>query len=150
MDKELIAPCGANCAVCSGYLALKYKIKEKGIRMAYCAGCRPRGKQCAFLKKKCMPLLNNKIEFCYECKDFPCSRLKHISDRYQKLFRTSFIGNLEFIEKSGVEKFLKSQEEKWRCKRCGGTICCHNDLCFVCDFKKLKDKNIYGKNKTKS
>ncbi|MFC1995459.1 DUF3795 domain-containing protein [Chloroflexota bacterium] len=51
MNEELIAPCGMNCGICSGYLASKYDIKSKGIKMPYCIGCRPRDKKCAFLKK---------------------------------------------------------------------------------------------------
>ena len=29
MKAELVAPCGMDCAVCSGYLALKYDLKGK-------------------------------------------------------------------------------------------------------------------------
>jgi hypothetical protein len=60
MNKELIAPCGMNCALCANYLA---KIR-----------------------------------------------------------------------------FLIGQAETWRCPRCGGTVSCHNGLCFSCDFETLKGK----------
>jgi hypothetical protein len=99
---ELIAPCGMNCAICSEYLALRYDIKNKGVKIPYCNGCRPRGKNCAFLKKRCELLLNNIVTFCYECKDFPCERLKHIDQRYQTLFRMSLTDNIEFIKKNGI------------------------------------------------
>ncbi|MGA3288914.1 MAG: DUF3795 domain-containing protein [Candidatus Bathyarchaeia archaeon] len=52
VNPELIAPCGMNCALCSGYLALKNDVKSKGVRMSYCTSCRPRNKNCSFLKKK--------------------------------------------------------------------------------------------------
>jgi hypothetical protein len=29
MEEKLIAPCGMNCGICSGYLALKHDIKSK-------------------------------------------------------------------------------------------------------------------------
>jgi len=32
-SKELVAPCVMNCAICSGYLALKHEVKTKEIRM---------------------------------------------------------------------------------------------------------------------
>jgi hypothetical protein len=35
MKDELIAPCDMNCAVCSGYIALKNDVKKKGVRMSY-------------------------------------------------------------------------------------------------------------------
>jgi len=137
---ELIAPCGMNCAVCSGYLALKNDVKSKGIRMPYCKGCRPRDKKCAFLKKRCDLLLSNKVEFCYECKDFPCERLIHVDKRYQTFFRMSMVGNLESIKRNGMSKFLEAQEEKWRCPKCGEEICCHNGICFNCSLDKLQNK----------
>jgi hypothetical protein len=141
---ELVAPCGMNCAICSGYLALRYDVKNKGIRMPYCEGCRPRDKKCAFLKKTCKLLLDKKVEFCYECEDFPCERLKHLDKRYQTLFRTSLIANLESMRKYGTPKFLEIQKEKWQCPKCGEVLCCHNGICFNCDLDKLqKKKKLY-------
>ena len=31
MNEELIAHCGMNCAICSGYLAYRHDVKSKGI-----------------------------------------------------------------------------------------------------------------------
>jgi hypothetical protein len=140
MKPELVAPCGMNCAVCSGYLALQYDVKSKGIRMPYCIGCRPRDKKCAFLKKRCELLLNNKVEFCYECEYFPCERLRRIDKRYQTFFRMSLIENLESIRENGVTDFLKMQEKKWRCPNCSEVVCCHNGICFNCSLEQLKNK----------
>jgi hypothetical protein len=138
--EALIAPCGMNCAVCSSYLGLQNDVKSKGVRIPYCEGCRPRDKQCAFLKKRCEKLLNKEVVFCYECKDFPCENLKKIDHRYQKFYKMSFIENLQAIEKNGVDRFFHTQEEKWRCPTCGRLICCHNGLCFHCDIDSLKKK----------
>lgn len=140
MREELIAPCGMDCAICSGYLALKNDVRKKGVRMPYCKGCRPRDKKCSFLKKRCELLLNNKVEFCYECEKFPCDNLKHIDKRYQTLFRMSVIDNLNFIKENGLAKFLESQRKKWQCPDCGEVICCHNGICFSCSLEKLKNK----------
>jgi len=140
MREELIAPCGMDCNVCSGYLALKHEVREKGVKMAYCKGCRPRDKRCAFLKKRCELLLNNKVEFCYECEEFPCENLKHLDKRYRTLFRMSFIDNLNFIKEYGLAKFLERQKKKWQCPDCGEVICCHNGICFNCGLEKLKNK----------
>lgn len=140
MKEELIAPCGMNCNVCAWYLALRQDVKNKEIRMPYCEGCRLKNRKCAFLKKKCKLLLNNKVKFCYQCKDFPCERLKHIDKRYRTFFRTSFIDNLKFIKKNGMPEFLKKEEKKWQCPKCGGVICCHNGICFNCSLDKLKEK----------
>jgi hypothetical protein len=143
-SEELIAPCGMNCALCSGYLANKYNIKEKGIKMPYCTGCRPRDKICAFLKKSCKLLLDKKIKYCYECGKFSCDGLKTIDKRYRERYRMSMIDNLNFIREKGIGKFLLSERKKWQCPGCGEFICCHNGLCFRCNLKELgKLKNKY-------
>jgi hypothetical protein len=140
MKKELVAPCGMNCAVCSSYLARQYDLKKQGIMRSYCAGCRPRGKNCAFMKKACAKLGEGLVKYCYECAEYPCRRLKHLDKRYRTNYRMSMIENLEYIKEHSMEEFLKKEEEKWRCLECGGTICCHNGLCFECGLEKLKNK----------
>jgi len=138
--EELIAPCGMNCNICSGYLALKYKLKNTGIHIPYCKGCRPRDKQCAFLKKRCKRLQNKTVQFCYECPKYPCENLNHIDSRYRTFFQMSFLENLRDIKEYGMEKFLRKEEKKWGCPTCGGVLCCHNGLCFWCDRETLKTK----------
>ena len=143
-SSQLIAPCGMNCIICSGYLAFKHDVKSKGIRMSYCMGCRPRDKKCAFLKKRCSLLLSKKVTYCHECKEFPCDNLIRIDKRYRTFFRMSMIQNLEFIKKDGIIIFLEREKERWRCPTCGGTICCHNGICFECGLEQLKArKKVY-------
>ncbi len=137
--EELIAPCGMNCALCSSYLAKKNNIKEKGVKMSYCAGCRLRDKKCAFIKKNCPLLLNNKIKYCYECDKFPCEKLKALDERYRKKFRMSMINNLNLIKEKGIKKLLLSEKKKWQCPKCGEFICCHNGLCFKCVLEKIRN-----------
>jgi hypothetical protein len=93
LSAELIAPCGMNCALCSSYLALTNKLKSKGVKMPYCTGCRARNKQCAFLKKHCTRLLKVEVNFCFECPDFPCDRLKKLDDRYKSRYKMSMVDN---------------------------------------------------------
>jgi hypothetical protein len=140
MNKELIAPCGMNCAICSGYLAFKHDVKSKGIRMSYCAGCRPRNKKCAFLKKTCSLLLTGGVKYCYECNTFPCKRLADLDKRYRSLYRMSMIENLQSIMTNSMGQLLQEQEKKWKCPECGEVICCHNGLCFNCNLDMLRQK----------
>ena len=144
MENKLIAPCGMNCEICSGYLAFKHDVKNKGVKMPYCIGCRPRDKKCVFLKKRCTILMKEKVKYCYQCKKFPCESLQQIDKRYKPHFRMSMIENLKSIKKKGIKKFLKTQQEKWRCPKCGGVICCHNGICYDCELDKLKSiKKLY-------
>jgi hypothetical protein len=144
MNETLIAPCGMNCAICSGYLAFKHAVKSQGIRMTYCTGCRARNKKCAFLKKRCNLLMNGTVTYCYECSDFPCKHLETIDKRYRSTFRMSLIENLKTIKNSSITRLLEEQESKWKCSKCGGVICCHNGICFDCGLEKLRNKrNLY-------
>jgi hypothetical protein len=140
MEEILIAPCGMNCALCAGYLARKNDLKRAGIMKSYCAGCRPRGKNCAFMKKKCDLLGDGRVQYCYECMEFPCRRLQQLDERYRTHYRMSMIENLEYIKEHGMKMFLDKEAEKWRCPECGGVICCHNGICFSCGLEKLKNK----------
>ncbi len=94
LRKELIAPCGMNCNVCSSYLALENDTKAKGVKLPYCIGCRLRDKQCSFVKKKCKKLLNHKVEFCYECNEFPCELIIKLGKSYEKRYRMNMVENL--------------------------------------------------------
>jgi hypothetical protein len=129
-----------NCALCSSYLAMKYDLRKQGIFRSYCAGCRPRGKNCAFMKKACEKLGNGLVQYCYECEEFPCRRLKNLDKRYRTRYHMSMIENLRYLKEFGMKKFLEKEEEKWRCPECGAVICCHNGICFSCGLEKLKNK----------
>ncbi|MBU4450723.1 MAG: DUF3795 domain-containing protein [Actinobacteria bacterium] len=134
LSKELIAPCGMNCGICSNYLAYKNNISGKGF--PNCIGCRARNKQCAFLKKRCiddLKLLKGEIEFCFECNYYPCEILTVLDKRYRERFGMSMIDNLNEIKSKGINYFIENQEKKYRCKKCGNLISVHSNKCFACD-----------------
>jgi hypothetical protein len=129
-DTELIAPCGMNCRLCVGYFG--YTISG-GKRKKRCIGCEPSGKHCAFIKKRCKRLTKKEINYCYECRDFPCSQLEKLDKSYRKRFEMSMIDNLENIRDMGMENFLKQQEKKYRCPNCGDVKCVHTKKCYNCE-----------------
>ena len=143
MKEELIAPCGMDCGLCVSYLAKETQLSSKGFKKRYCDGCLPRGKHCLFMRDSCELLGKGKVRFCFECGSYPCRRLKSLDERYRANYHMSMTDNLEMIREHGVESFLAKEEEKWKCPKCGGTICCHNGLCLVCDIEKLRKKKSY-------
>ncbi len=143
MEEDLVAPCGMNCNICAAHQALVHDLKSKGIRVPYCAGCRPRQKSCAFLKKRCDLIGKDKVRYCYECSSFPCRQLATIDSRYRKRYRMSEIENLIHIRDKGIESFLSSEEKRWACTRCGGVVSCHNGMCFGCDLETLGRKKRF-------
>jgi hypothetical protein len=131
LKAQLIAPCGMNCAVCSAYIAQRLDLEKKGIRRTYCVGCRPRGQNCTFMSHICRKIGEGLVEYCYECLEFPCPRLKRLDKRYQK-YNVSMIDNLNFVKEQGMDKFLAKEIEKWKCPKCGDLICCHTQACYNC------------------
>ena len=129
MKSELIAPCGMNCSICIAFFGYTMSNKKRKIK---CLGCKPTIKSCAHLKKYCKKLTKEEIEYCYQCSDFPCKQLQKLDNKYRSRFDMSMIDNLEYIKQNGMEKFLKKQQDKYKCPKCGGVICVHNDICYNC------------------
>ncbi len=122
-----IAPCGMNCSTCLAFLRTKNT----------CGGCRgsdeaiwPSCTKC--IVRSCEHLEKTESKFCYECQKFPCRRIKQLDKRYRTRYDVSFIENLLQIKTVGLEKFMESEIEKWRCPICGGTVCVHRWGCLKC------------------
>jgi hypothetical protein len=126
----LIAPCGMNCGICKAYLRERNK----------CPGCRgdDTNKPVTRLRckiKTCEFFKNENTKFCFECGNFPCPDLEHLDGRYRKNYNMSMIENLENIKNFGIKKFLRDEDVKWTCSKCGGTICVHEGYCYSCGKK---------------
>jgi len=52
---------------------------------------------------------NAKIEYCFDCGDFPCARLVHLDKRYRAKYGTSVMDNLLNIKKIGIKKFIENE-----------------------------------------
>ena len=116
-----------NCAICMAY------IREKDT----CPGCRDRGvyrscRKCII--RNCKELKKSKKKFCADwCKKYPCRRLRQLDKRYRTKYNMSMLENLEYISRKGINKFVKKEAKRWRCKHCGHLRSCHRKKCLVCD-----------------
>lgn len=131
MIKDLIAPCGMNCAVCSRYLSHKNKLKR-----SQCRGCRSRQTPCTYLFGKCAGINHGKDAnpvFCFECDQYPCKHINRMDERYRTRYGMSVRDNLETIREKGLEALIEEQCRIHRCDRCGEMISVHNGKCFRCD-----------------
>lgn len=127
-DRALIAPCGINCGTCLGHLRTKNR----------CIGCWPntgfKVPHCSLCKiKNCEHLSQTESKFCYECKMFPCKRLKQLDKRYRTKYHVSLIENLLSIKEIGIDAFLAKESVWWTCPNCGATICVHREICLNCN-----------------
>jgi hypothetical protein len=132
MTAELIAPCGMNCALCASYLEHAADVPKKAAKVPHCAGCRPRDKQCAFIKKRCAKIGRKEIDFCFECGEMPCTDLLRVDKLYRTRYGMSMVTNLEFLRAKGMAAFLRRQKKEHACAKCGGIVCVHNGECCAC------------------
>ena len=135
---DLVAPCGINCAICRGYITCKHKIPRVRGKISYCTGCSSRSKNC-YIKRNCRKLTKHEIQSCSECDVMPCARLDHLDKRYRERYGMSVVENLKMIKAKGMEEFLKSQEEQYRCPSCGDVVCVHDAKCYSCSYKRTKE-----------
>lgn len=141
IKKDLIAPCGMNCAICSKYLAYVHRLSKP-----QCPGCRPGNQPCDYLFKKCLGINrslqgNSTAHFCSACDLYPCKEIDRMDKRYRKNYQMSVKQNLTSIEEEGMAKFIETQYRTYRCHQCGGVISVHNKKCFACDkISKLVEK----------
>ena len=126
-DKKIIAPCGVNCGVCIAYLREKNKCcscMSSGMnKPAHCSKCRI---------KFCDEHKKSEFTHCYECRKFPCTRLKSLDKRYVEKYHLSLIKNSVCISEYGFDEYIKNENEKWKCKHCGEVLCVHRNGCLNC------------------
>jgi len=126
---NLIAPCGMNCGLCSGYLRAKKPCPgcrgDDANKPTYCVVCRI---------KNCEQLSGNEQSFCGDCESFPCKRLKQLDKRYRTKYGMSMIENLARIREIGLDEFVAEEKKRWTCPECGGLICVHKVTCLACGY----------------
>ncbi len=128
---DLIAPCGMNCGLCIGHLRERKP----------CGGClgindtnKPKAcKSCTVVR--CEDLNKTESGFCYDCSKYPCRRLKTLDKRYRTNYGMSMFENLHFIKENGLEEFLRLEEQRWKCEKCGSGLSVHRDNCLNCNYK---------------
>jgi len=126
-DKErmLIAPCGIYCGNCVLYRAhtdqaLREKIAQRlGIpakKVPVCIGCRPAkgnikvAEGTPICDTYACAVNNKRVEFCYQCEDFPCLKLAPCADRAQEIPHNTKVYSLVLLQKLGVDAWLEGYE----------------------------------------
>lgn len=129
MNTASVAPCGVICDLCLGFQREKNK----------CVGCNNTGNKpyhCTVCSiKLCAEKNGDEKLLCYDCKKFPCRRIKDLDKRYRIKYGESLIQNLQSIKEEGFESFIKIEKEKWKCTKCGQLLCVHKEVCLKCGNK---------------
>ena len=118
---DLVAPCGIDCGTCELYLCkdngklLEYLL-SKGIPSDKlpCAGCRANQGNCPVIGNQCATyacVVGKEVNFCFQCNEFPCSKLNPSADRAGVLPHNMKVFNLCSIQRKGVEGFIEISTE---------------------------------------
>jgi hypothetical protein len=129
MDDTSVAPCGVICDICLGFQRDKKK----------CVGCNNTGNKpyhCTVCSiKVCDEKKGNEKLLCYDCDKFPCKRIVSLDKRYTQKYGESPIQNLTRIKNTGLSEFIATENEKWKCNKCGQLLCVHKEVCLNCGNK---------------
>jgi hypothetical protein len=128
IEDYLFAPCGMNCLAC--YVHLKTKKP--------CDGClgndknKPERCRTCEIKNCC---IEKGIQYCFECNEYPCKRIKNLEKSYNKRYGASLIENSRMVKEKRIAYFQQTEAQKWTCQDCGGIISIHDKICSECHKK---------------
>jgi hypothetical protein len=116
-ELKMVAPCGINCGGCPVHAckdnpSMKEALTARALNkdLVPCNGCRLNKGMCAFHPGECATYECVKakgVTFCFECDEYPCSKLYPCVDRAEILPHNMKMVNLAHIEKHGIASFLK-------------------------------------------
>jgi hypothetical protein len=156
--EHLVAACGTYCGACPAFIAkhcedeqVKIKLQkrsssepekpQKGIPSSnwmdglLCDGCLSGGMLTAHCQpcaiRKCAENKQNNSR-CSDCEELPCYRMTNLIHMGSYLHRAEYLPNLEKIRKMGVQEWVKYEEERWRCPRCGMPMSWYDTECIRC------------------
>ncbi len=134
IKKELLAPCGLYCGVCSIYIAdrdnnTKFKGVLKNLYTGIvesaeeirCTGCRSEG----ILFKYCQDcqirdcIIEKNYESCHQCDEWPCKYIKRFPIPVGKKVIKRAIPEWRDL---GTEKWVESELDRYKCPECGNSL----------------------------
>ncbi len=96
-----VPPCGIFCGGCPVFVRDKNRCEGAEI------GCKKR--KCKGIYVCCIE--KKGLDFCHQCKSYPCSKLKKFAERWLK-YGQNLLENQEFIKEYGKKKFIEKMKEK--------------------------------------
>jgi len=114
-----------DCTVCYAHLRRRKPCPgcrgQDDAKPAHCRTCHH--KECAAEKG---------IDFCVDCPDFPCIRIRRLDKSYRQRYGVSLIEMTTRMKNVGAVAYLREQRAKWTCTDCGGVISLHDWTCSEC------------------
>lgn len=134
INKDLLAPCGLYCGVCSILIAHKdnnqnfkeklmkiYKPFVKSIDDIACTGCLSEGVVFPVCRVCAIKNCNKKkgYEGCHECDDFPC---KFIDNFPVEVGKKVILRAIHHRKEFGTKNWVETEEKRYKCPDCGNAL----------------------------
>jgi hypothetical protein len=120
--KQMTSPCGLDCFNCAVHQAnenqeLRAMISKRlgvPLEKASCQGCRNENGTigCLNMTEPCKVygcIQDKGLDFCHECKDFPCDHLHPYADMAAERPHNTKVFNLCLIKKMGLESWAETK-----------------------------------------
>ena len=155
---QLAAVCGTYCGACPAYIARHSTDEQKQMRLQkrnssgpikaqktipdprwmdgiLCDGCLSGGQIASHCQRCAMKVCaanKENVTRCSDCKELPCYRITNMINT-GLLHRAEYLPNLEKIREMGVQEWVKYEDERWRCPRCGLPMSWYDAECPACN-----------------
>ena len=96
-ENKFFSLCGLNCGLCPMFLG------------KHCGGCGNGNQSCKIAK---CSIEQGNIEYCYECKHYPCEKYQHIDEYDSFITHRQQKSDLEKAQRIGIEQYNLEQREK--------------------------------------
>jgi hypothetical protein len=94
---QLFSLCGLNCGLCPMFLG------------DHCGGCGNGSHSCKIAR---CSIEQGNIEYCYECRNYPCEKYQHIDDFDSFITHRRQKADLEKAKNIGIDEYNHEQIEK--------------------------------------
>lgn len=139
MEYRYDSVCGLFCGACDVLLANKAnqleemaKLENMSVADLRCHGCKSvvNAVYCIDCDMR-LCAIKKKIEYCFQCDDFPCARLQDFNnDRCPH--HSVVLNNLNIMKNKGVEQWINQQKTRWSCTKCGCAFSYYMKNCSNC------------------
>jgi len=140
-DKRLAAVCGLFCPACTIYIgtsedparleALSQRIGLP-VEKLRCEGCRS-DNRCFFCQDLCKMAKcagGKGLDFCGECREYPCDELKAFQAAMPH--RLELWKSLDRIREAGFETWYREMIARYSCQECGAINSAYDFACRKC------------------
>lgn len=96
-ENQFLSLCGLNCGLCPMFLG------------KHCGGCGNGNQSCKIAK---CSLEHGKVEYCFECENYPCDRYQGIDEYDSFITHRHRKADLDKAQRIGIAQYKLEQQEK--------------------------------------